>query len=386
MEEIETAPIDTSLDNNRQVQARHYARLMRRLTFLEAGCIVILLGLLIITPISKYLVGLFSLSVVPAAVIYFILMTVGYTFITAPLSYYSGFILPHHYGLSHQRFRGWLADSLKGSGLTLLLGAGLIAAIYWLMNLSAGWWWIWAWLMAMVISLVLSILAPVFILPMFYKTQPLPAGDLNIKLKALAHRAGINIQGIYVAEFSTKTTTANAALMGIGRTRRIIISDTLIQQYTSEEILVVMGHEIGHQRHRDVWRLFAYQGIILLLTFYITSRLLQYGVNALDYQGITDAAALPLVILLTGALGFFTAPLLSGFSRYIESQADRYTLHLTRDPDSYISAITRLTNQNLSEATPPRWVEVLLDDHPSYRQRMATAERFIAGQVPNRTR
>jgi STE24 endopeptidase len=278
MEEIEAIPIDTGLDNDRQAQARHYARSMRWLTFMEAGFTVCLLGLLVITPISKYLFGLFSLPVVPAAVIYFILMIVGYTLIKAPLSYYTGFILPHHYGLSHQPFRGWLADSLKGSGLALLLGAGLIAAIYWLMSLSGGRWWLWAWLVAMVISLVLSILAPVFILPIFYKTRPLPAGELNIKLQRLAHKAGINVQGMYVIEFSAKTTMANAALIGIGRTRRIVISDTLIQHFTLEEILVVMGHEMGHQRHRDAWRLFTYQGIILLLTFYLTAFLLQYGV------------------------------------------------------------------------------------------------------------
>jgi STE24 endopeptidase len=228
----------------------------------------------------------------------------------------------------------------------------------------------------MAISVLLSGLAPLVILPLFYKTRPLADGELRDRLLELAARAGLEINGIYAVEFSDKTSTANAALMGMGRTRRILLSDTLIDSYTTEEILTVMGHEMGHQRHRDTLRLFVFQGLILLLTFYLAATLMRALTPALGYGGITNAAALPLLIMIIAVLGLITAPLLAVFSRYLERQADLYTLRLTGMPDAFVSAMARLTDQNLAEAAPPRWVEVLMDDHPSYRQRVDMAQRF----------
>jgi STE24 endopeptidase len=267
-------------------------------------------------------------------------------------------------------------DALKSLGLSLAVGSGITAAVYWLMSQTALW-WLWAWLVALAASLILSVLAPVLILPLFFKTSPLPDGELRTRLLQLALKANLKIAGIYTVEFSTKTSTANAALMGLGRTRRIVLSDTILGTYSADEILVIMSHEMGHQKHGDTWRLFLFQGLILLGTFFAADIIMKWGVASLGYEGITDVAALPLFLLAVGAVGIITGPILSYFSRYLESQADLYALKLTGNPGAFISAMTRLTDQNLSEASPPRWVEILLDDHPSFRQRVDMARGYL---------
>ncbi len=180
----------------------------------------------------------------------------AYALITAPLDYYSGLVLPRRYGLSRQTAVNWLGDHLKTGGLGLLLGSVLVSLSYWLLSITPQYWWLWGWSVVMLISLVLSILAPVVILPMFFKTKPLDGGEIKDRLEKPAQQAHVKIGGIYTVEFSAKSTTANAALMGAGATRRILLSDTLLDKYTPPEIAVIMAHEMGHQRHRDMLRLF----------------------------------------------------------------------------------------------------------------------------------
>ena len=362
-------------DKARQQEASRYSRIKRRLYFAELALSAALLIMLVVTGSSRALSGAVQLPFVLSAVAYFIFLMLAYTLLTSPFSYYAGYHLPRRFGLLRQSFSGWLADALKSGILSLLLGSAVVAAVYWLMS-KTPLWWLWAWLVALSISLILSIIAPIILLPLFFKTRPLAGGELRNRLEELASKAGLKIQGIYTVEFSAKTSTANAALMGIGRTRRIILSDTLTGTYSIDEILVVMGHEMGHQRHNDSLRLFLFQGTVLLATFYLTGILMRWLAGVFGYHGITDIAALPLFLLIVGALGIITGPVLSAFSRHLESQADLYALKLTNDPRSFESAMSKLTDQNLSEANPPRWVEILMDDHPSYRQRVDMAHGF----------
>jgi STE24 endopeptidase len=364
-------------DKNRQAEASRYSRDRRALFFLEMAISALLLLILVFTGLSRALSNILPrLPLALAAASFFVLLMLLYALITAPLSYFSGFVLPRRYGLIRQGPGGWVVDALKSLGLSLAVGSGITAAVYWLMSQTALW-WLWAWLVALAASLILSVLAPVLILPLFFKTSPLPDGELRTRLLQLALKANLKIAGIYTVEFSTKTSTANAALMGLGRTRRIVLSDTILGTYSADEILVIMSHEMGHQKHGDTWRLFLFQGLILLGTFFAADIIMKWGVASLGYEGITDVAALPLFLLAVGAVGIITGPILSYFSRYLESQADLYALKLTGNPGAFISAMTRLTDQNLSEASPPRWVEILLDDHPSFRQRVDMARGYL---------
>ena len=181
------------------------------------------------------------------------------------MSYYGGFVLPHRYGISTQKLKGWLTDLLKGGAISLVLGSAGVAGAYWLLQDFPDWWWLLIWGIMVIVTVIMSIVAPVILIPLFYKMRPLADEDLKARLEKLAQKAGADVHGIFILNFSAKTTSANAALMGLGRTRRIVISDTLIRQFPVPEIEVVTAHEIGHHIHRDIFRLFVIQSSLYLI-------------------------------------------------------------------------------------------------------------------------
>ena len=364
------------LDQARQKLAREYSGIRRRLSLSESGLSLVLLLILIFTGVSRWFTTLFHLPSVATAVIFFLVLVIGYEVLTSPLSYYNGFVLPHRYGISTQKLRGWLADLGKGGALSLVFGAAAVAVIYWLLLDFPTLWWLLAWGAMLVVSILMSIIAPVFLVPLFYKVKPLEDLDLKSRLEQLAQKAGARIHGIFILDFSAKVTSANAALMGIGRTRRIVISDTLIQQYPTQEIEVVTAHEIGHHMDRDLIRLFLFQSAVFLAILKVADWILNATVAPLGFNGLADPAALPWLILLFGALSLLLSPLTNSFTRSVERQADEYALTLTQNPESFIDSMTRLTNQNLAVAHPARWEEVLFYDHPSYNNRVAHARAF----------
>ena len=373
----EKAAPEPVLDPARQQQASQYARLKRRLSLAELLIGAGLLAALLISGLSDNLTGLFNMSTVPAAALYFIGLVLAYQLLTAPLSYYGGYMLPRRYGLSTQGLGGWLNDVFKAAMMALLLGVAMVAAVYWFITTWPDAWWLLAWGLVLALSALITVLAPLFLVPLFFTMKPLADTELKERLEALAKRARVAVGGIYVIEFSAKGTTANAALMGWGRTRRIVLSDTLITGYSPEEIEVIMAHEMGHQRHNDIYRLFVVRAAILLVTFFFTGLIFE-ATAPVSFGGIADVAALPLLAMIFAGLNLLTAPLASGYSRRIEAAADSYALELTGDARSFINAMTRLTDQNLGEATPSRWVENLLYDHPSYASRVAYANSLSA--------
>ncbi len=369
---------EPALDPVRQQKARRYARTRRYLTYADLVLAGIPLLLLVFAGLSQRLAGIFILPTVPAAVLYFVILIAAYGVLSAPLSYYRGFVLPRRYGLSYQSITGWLGDMVKAGALAVALTCGIIAAGYWFITTVPQLWWLLTWGFIVLVSLILSVLAPVVIVPIFFRMKPLADTELRERLERLAEQAGIGVGGIYTLDFSSKGTTANAAVMGVGKTRRIVLSDTLLKQYSTAEIEVIMAHELGHRRHNDILRLFTLQSAILLVGFFITNLVLKESIVPLGFSGVSDVAALPLLILILGAFSLLVSPLANSYSRYLETAADSYALRLTGDPASFVRAMTRLTDQNLAEAEPSRWVERVFYDHPSYRSRMILARYYIA--------
>lgn len=361
----------------RQEKARRLARLTRRLSFLEFG----LEGILLLAfwfsgasiALRDRLPGPFAWQVI----VYIAITGGAYAVLFSPLSYYQGYVLPRRYGLSVQNIPSWLADQFKGWGLAMLLGiaAGLI--IYWLLARYPETWWLWASLFLVFLSVLLTNLAPVLILPLFLKVQPLADPELSRRLNQLARRAGVRVKGIVVAGFSRKSTTSNAGLMGLGPTRRIIVSDTLVAQYTPDEIETVVAHELGHHRHCDIPRLILLQAILLFLSFYLAHLTLQEFSRPLGFAGPADIAGFPLLMLVLGGFMVLASPLVKTFSRYLEMAADSYALALAGQPEAFLSALTKLTDQNLSQAQPPRWEEWLFYDHPPFYKRKANVEQYL---------
>jgi len=364
------------LDLERQQKAREYSSLKRRLGFFEAIFVLAALSAIIFSGFSSYLTGLFNIPAIPSAIVYFLILIAAFEIVTAPVSYYGGYILPRRYGISTQNFRQWLSDVLKGGLIELFLGVAAVAVIYWLLNSFPEIWWLIAWGLMLIVTVIFSLLAPVLLVPIFYKVRPMEGSELKTRLENLAAKAGAKVQGIYTLDFSSKGTTANAGLMGIGKTRRIVVSDTLINRYTPAEIEVITAHEIAHHLHGDIFRLFIVQSAIYLLIFRITDLLFGYSAAQIGFSGIADPSALPLLLLIFTFLAAIASPLLNAYSRKAETQADAFAITLTRDPDSFIDAMTRLTNQNLAVADPPKWDEFIFHDHPSYNKRRETAEYF----------
>ncbi len=299
-----------------------------------------------------------------------------YGLLTAPLTWYSGFVLPHRFGLSTQTFRAWLADQVKGLLISGVLGLVMLEVVYALLNAAPQTWWLWAAGVMLLFTVLLSNLAPVLIFPLFYKYQPLEDEELARRLTRLAERAGTKVRGVYSFDMSSKTVAANAALMGLGNTRRIVLGDTLLQHFSHDEIETVLAHELGHHVHHDILWGIAVQSALTVGGFWLADAVMRWGIAARGFLGLTDPAALPLFLLAMSLFGLVTMPLGNGWSRWRESLADRYALQTTRNRTAFIRAMTRLANQNLAEAQPPRWVEILLHSHPSIQRRVAMAEQF----------
>ncbi len=374
---------EPALNQVRQEKAKKYAKARRYLAIGDLVLAGILLLLLVFGGLSLRLAGLLTLPIVPAATIYFAVLMIAYGVLSAPLSYYSGFVLPHRYGLSIQKFSGWLGDEVKTGGLGLILGAGIVATIYWFITSFPSIWWLLSWGMVVLLTLILTNLAPIIIGALFFKMKPLTDPDLKLRLEQLAQRAQTRVHGIYTIELSSKGTTANAALMGLGNTRRIVLSDTLLQRYSPTEIEVITAHELGHHQHKDIFRLLVIQSAIWLLGFYITDLVLKASVMPLGFNGISDIAALPLLMLILAAFSLLILPLTNTYSRHLETDADDYALRLTNSPKSFTNTMTKLTDQNLSEAQPNRWVELLIYDHPCYNKRVEHARYYSTHKLTN---
>ena len=232
------------LDSQRQRKAKEYARIRRRWLLVDLAIgLSGLLGLLFV--VSRPLVAFierFTPNPWLGVAIYIALIFTAYSAITFPLGYYSGFVLPHRYGLSVQTLHGWLSDQAKTAGLGAALGLPLMEGLYWLLRTTPSTWWMWAAVGMLAVTVGLSTLAPVLILPLFYKSIPLDDAELVERLTRLAKRVGTRVEGVYTLDFSSKTTAANAGLMGLGRTRRIVVGDTLYDNYTAEEIESILAH------------------------------------------------------------------------------------------------------------------------------------------------
>jgi STE24 endopeptidase len=226
------------------------------------------------------------------------------------------------------------------------------------------------------VVVALTQLAPVLLLPLFYDVKPLDRKALAARLGALADRAGAPVLGTFEWRLSDRTKKANAALAGLGRTRRILLSDTLLADYSDDEIEVILAHELAHHVHRDIWRAIVFETLLIALGFFVADRTLTAWAGAFGAMGKADIAALPLLMLAMGAVSLALMPLRNGLSRSHERRADRYALGLTRNVEAFVTAMKRLAAQNLAEDEPSSLVEALFHSHPSTSARISAARSF----------
>lgn len=375
-----------TLDSARQAQARSYARRQQALSLVSLAINAALIGVSLLSGLNFWLrdaLGFVSAwapfqNWQPLRIgAYFLALFVVAFVIGLPLSFYSGYMLPHRNSISTQTLGGWLADEAKGLALSLVFEVIAIEGVYALLAVSPRWWWLWAGAAVLCVTVLLANLAPVLLMPLFYKFTPLADGEVKRRALALAERAHTRVRGIYSMNMSAKTTAANAMVTGLGATRRIVIADTLLDNYTADEIEVVVAHELGHQVHGDIPKLIAVQTVTTLGGLYLVHLILDAALRAApQYHALADPATMPLIAATLGVFGLVTLPLTNGFSRWVEHQADVYALQTTQMSGAFISAMTRLANQNLAEVAPSPIIEFLLYNHPSIGRRLAFGQAW----------
>ena len=300
--------------------------------------------------------------------------------VTLPLAFYRSYKLPHKYEQGTQTVRDWWTDQLKGLLISVLLGGFVLELLYWLLAWQPLTWWLWLGAALLLFNVILTNLAPLVIVPLFFKMEPLSAdfGHLQQRLLALAAQAKARVRGVYTLNLSSRTKGANAALMGLGNTRRIVLGDTLLREFTADEIETVMAHELGHHVNRDIPSGILMSSVLTLGGLYLAHLALQAGMQRLAYLDPADPITLPVLAAVLGVYQLLTGPLENAYSRWRERRADVYALQATSNGPAYASALTRLANQNLSEVDPPRLVEVLLFSHPALKGRIARAVAFAS--------
>lgn len=295
-----------------------------------------------------------------------------------------GFRLEHRFNLSNQRLGSWLKDAAKGWVLGLVVGTVLCEIIYGLIRTSPENWWIFAWLIFLGLLIFFAQIAPVVLFPLFYKFAPLQNEALKERLLRLFERAGTRVRGVYEWKLSEKSKKANAALTGLGNTRRIILADTLLENYSDDEIEAVLAHELGHHVHSHILKSILVEAVVTLAGFWLANQVLRYAIDQQKmFQHMSDFANLPLLVLVSTGLSVLLMPAFNAYSRYTERQADLYCWKSVSSIGPYISAMEKLNQQNLSESHPSRLVEILFHSHPPISKRIAAAEDWARKHRPS---
>ena len=304
------------------------------------------------------------------------LLVVGTKLIFLPLDWFGDFYLEHRFQLSNETVTAWVMDELKSFGLNLVFGVAVLDVIYFLLRRAGHAWWIWAGLFLLVFGVVLSALFPVVILPLFYKLQPLENEPLRQRLVTLAERVGARVLGVYRMTMSAKTKKANAAFAGLGATKRIILGDTLLDNFAEDEIEVVLAHEMAHYKHGDLWKMIAWGAATSWIGLWLADHGLRRGLHHFGFVAVSDLGAFPLLALCLFGFAVVVMPVNNAFSRWRERKADRVALDLTRNPAGFVSAMRKLAAQNLADVAPHPVIEFLLHDHPALNRRIALAEQW----------
>jgi STE24 endopeptidase len=369
-----------SLDSSRQVLAQQYA--LDRLKARAVSLAITILTLAILGPAGAA-VGLRNWTDTSTHVwvlqilLFFGVLGIAASLVTTPLTYFRGFVLPHRYGQSNQNLREWLLDLFKAMLIGGVLGGITIVFLYILLRLDHTTWWVWAWLGYTFLSLVLATLAPLVIVPVFFKLQPLRDPSLGEEILRLAKKGGTHIRDVREINLSSKTPAANAAVIGLGTTRKIVLGDTLLEEFPREEVEVVVAHELGHHVHQDLGKGLVLDAALSLVGFAIAGVLLSAATTHWHFQGVWDLAAFPLIAVILGIWGSLTGVVTRAYSRRREAAADAYSLSLTGLGEAFRNSEIRLTNQNLGWFRPPIWMEFLFYTHPAPWRRVAMGDSYL---------
>ena len=304
-----------------------------------------------------------------ALLIFYAITSLFYTIITLPLAHYAGFTLEHKFSLSNQTFKTWLNREVKKYAISFVLSIPFVVSLYVFLRYWPLHWWLLTAVLWFFISILIAKFFPIFIIPLFYKYSPIKNENLKQKLMRLSSRVGFKTEGVYELNISKDTKKANAALMGLGRQKRIVLCDTLLKNFDDKEIEVVMAHELGHHKLKHILKSIAFSGIATLLTFFISNYLFLTLHNTLNYARLFDFESLVMIYAIITSLNIISTPIQNSYSRRLE-----FALDITKNKGGFISTMKKLASQNLSDVAPGKFYEIILYNHPPISRRIAFAE------------
>ena len=306
--------------------------------------------------------------------IYFIIFSILNFLIYFPLSYYQDFVRQHAYDLSNQTFSKWMSDSLKGLMIGLIMGVLFLWIPYLLLEKSPKRWWLYTSILAIPFFLLMILIAPIWIDPLFNKFGPMKNKSLEQKILALADRVGIEGSRVFEVDKSVDTKTVNAYVTGFKNTKRIVLWDTIISKLTERQLLVVMGHEMGHYVLGHVWKSIAFFSLLTLIILYAAYRtaggFIERFKNRFGFDRLSDIASLPLILLLINIFALVIQPAAFTFTRHQEHESDRFALEVTRDNYEAANAFVRLQQENLSNPRPGLIMKLMRATHPPLGERI----------------
>jgi STE24 endopeptidase len=372
-------------------KATRYHRLRRRAVMLASAWRIALLLSVLLSGLGLALGGASaaaaqavapSLSRPVSVLIFVTLLALAHDLGALPIMFYGGFVLDRRYGLVRHSAASWLRDQVKAASVNFAYLAVAAIWIYAWLAYAPERWWIAAWVGALAAAVATAWAAPIVLLPLFFKFVPLRNDALRQRLLALAARAGVPALGVFEWRTSDRTSRANAALTGIGRTRRIILSDTLVTDYPEVEVEAVIAHELAHHVRHDIWRTLGVDGVVTLAAFLAADAALRAAAAPAGLQGLSDPAGMPVLALAMMAVGWAASPLQNAMSRAHERQADGLALALTRNVEAFINAMRRLGACNLAEEAPTLMTRLFFHTHPPIGDRIAFARVWSEQQGP----
>ncbi len=292
-----------------------------------------------------------------------------YSVLNFPFSFYSGYILEHRFDLSNQTVGGWLWEQTKGLLVGIILGVIVLSFFYLLLWKIPEYWWLALWLFILIFSILLSRLAPVLLFPIFYKFKPLENSELKKHITSFGEKYNLNITGVYQFNLSKNTRKANAAFTGLGKTKRVILGDTLLENFDQDEIETVFAHEVGHYVRNHLLKGILISSFISLAGLFIAHNIYEIILGTLDYRP-HDLEAIPYLGLILFFYSLLTGPVSNWVSRRFEYQADQFAADSTGQPLVYKQSLKKLAELNLADESPHPVIEFLFYSHPSISHRI----------------
>lgn len=313
-----------------------------------------------------------------ALLLFALALSIVQMLVTVPIGFYSSYLIEHRYRLSNQSLRQWAWERLKGTLLSLPLVVGVLVVLYYCLQHYGDLWWLPVSGVLILLSVLLARLAPVLLFPLFYKFTPLESESLINRIMRLCANTGLRIEGVFSFNLSKNTKKANAGFTGIGKAKRIILSDTLIKDFTEEEIETVFAHELGHHRHKHLFVGIVIGAISTVAGLFLTSRLYEWSLGLFSFSDGRALAALPLLALCLSLFEAVTGPFGNMLSRHHEHVADAYAVNVTGKTAAFTSALHKLAAMNVADPNPHPLVEFLFHSHPSISKRVQRVESLGA--------